>query len=48
MVYVYIAAAVTIAAADIIADIANKTELKAWVEIRQPKELKVLLMAVCY
>ena len=48
MVYVYIAAAVTTAAADIVADITNKIELKAQVKIQQPKELKVLLMAVRY
>ena len=43
-------------AADITIDITNKTELKAWVKIRQPKELKVfnslrlsivLLLAIC-
>ena len=31
---------------DIIADIANRTDLKVRVKIRQPKELKVLLIAV--
>ena len=46
--YVYVAAAVTAAAADVIADIADKTELKVWVKIQQPKELKMLLIAVCY
>ena len=44
-------------AADIAADIAGRTELearveirqlKAQVEIRQPEELEVLLVAVCY
>ena len=35
-------------AADVAADIAGRTELEARVEIRQPEELKVLLMAVRY
>ena len=35
-------------AADVVADVTGKTELEAWVEIRQPKELEVLLMAVRY
>ena len=43
--------------ADVAADVAGKTELEAWVEIRQlkarveirqPEELEVLLVAVCY
>ena len=42
---------------DVITDVTNKTELKAWVKIQQPKELKVfnslrlsvvLLIAVRY
>ena len=37
----YVAAAVAAAAADIVADIANRTELEAQVEIRQPEELEV-------
>jgi hypothetical protein len=36
------------AAADVAADIADRTELEAQIEIRQPRELKVLLMAVRY
>ena len=48
MVYVYIAAAVAAAAADIITDITDRTELEAQVKIQQPEELKVLLMAVRY
>ena len=45
------------AAADVITDITNRTELKARVKIRQPKELKVfnslrlsvvLLLAIYY
>ena len=48
MVYVYIAAAVTAATADVITDIINRIELKTWVKIRQSKELKVLLIAVRY
>ena len=48
MVYIYIATAVAAAAADVVADITNRTELKARVEIQQPKELKVLLIAVRY
>ena len=43
-----VAAAVTAAAADVVADIADRTELEAWVEIQQPEELEVLLMAVHY
>ena len=44
-------------ATDIIADITNRTELKVWVKIRQPKEFKifnslrlsiVLLLAIYY
>ena len=34
--------------ADVTADITNRTELEARVEIQQPKELKVLLIAVRY
>ena len=33
---------------DIITDITNRTELKAWVKIQQPKEFKVLLITVYY
>ena len=36
------------AAAEVLAELAGGTELKAWVEIWQPEELKVLLMAVYY
>ena len=35
-------------AADVTADITGRTELEAWVEIQQPKELKVLLIAIRY
>ena len=35
-------------AADITADITGRTELEAQVKIQQPKELKVLLIAVRY
>ena len=48
MVYVYIATAVTAATADVVTDIANRTELKAWVKIRQLKEFKVILITVYY
>ena len=48
MVYVYITAAVTAAAADIITDITDRTELEAQVKIQQPEELKVLLIAIYY
>ena len=33
---------------DVAADVAGKTELEARVEIRQPEELEVLLVAVRY
>ena len=48
MVYIYVAAAVTAAAADIITDVINKMELKVRVKIQQPKELKVLFIAIYY
>jgi hypothetical protein len=47
-VYICVAAAVTAAAVDVVADIADRTELEARVEIQQPEELEVLLMAVRY
>ena len=34
--------------ADAAADVAGRTEVKARVKIRQPKELEVLLIAICY
>ena len=34
--------------ADVAADVVGRTELEARVEIRQPEELKVLLVAVRY
>ena len=33
---------------DVATDIIGKTELEVWVEIQQPEELKVLLVAVRY
>ena len=48
MVYIYIAAAVAAATADVITDITDRMELKAQIKIRQPKELKVLLIAIHY
>ena len=33
---------------DVAADVAGKTELEARVEIRQPEELEVLIVAVRY
>ena len=36
------------AAADVAADVASRTELEARVEIQQPEELKILLIAVRY
>ena len=36
-----VAAAVAAAAADVVADVADRTELEARVEIRQPEELEV-------
>ena len=48
MVYIYIAAAVAAAAADVVTDITNRMELKAQVKIQQLKKLKVLLMAIRY
>ena len=58
-IYIYIAAAVATAAiaAVVIADVTNRTELEAWVEIRQLKEFEVfnslrlsivLLIAIYY
>ena len=34
--------------AELIMELVGRTELKAWVKIRQPKELKVLLIAIHY
>ena len=48
MVYIYIAATVAVAAADVVTDIANRMELEVQVKIWQPKELKILLIAICY
>ena len=41
MVYVCVAAAVTTAAIDVVADVANRTKLEAQVKIQQPEELEV-------
>jgi hypothetical protein len=48
VVYICVAATVTTATADVITDIADKTELKAQVKIQQPEELEVLFIAVHY
>jgi hypothetical protein len=45
---VELAEALADVAVDVAADIAGRTELEAWVEIRQPEELEVLLVAICY